>query len=132
MKVKPGFARNYLLPQGLATIATEQNKWMVQKHKERTEALLAAQVKDLRKQADAISKYSVTLEANANEEGQLYGSIVATDIAKALQAASFDISPKQILLEGTLKELGMYTVKVGLHEKVNTEVKVWVVPTATE
>ncbi|VAX42325.1 LSU ribosomal protein L9p [hydrothermal vent metagenome] len=132
VKVKPGFARNFLLPQGLATIATEHNKLMVQKHKERTEAALAAQVKQYRKQADAISKYSVTLEANANEEGQLYGSIVATNIAEALKAASFNVLPSQILLEGPLKELGMYTIKVSLHEKVQTEVKVWVVPTAAE
>ncbi len=132
VKVKPGFARNFLLPQGLATIATDHNKRMVQKHKERTEAAIASQVKGYRKQADAISKYSVTLEANANEEGQLYGSIVAANIAEALKAASFDVSPEHILLEGPLKELGMYTIKVSLHEKVQTEVKVWVVPTATE
>ena len=130
VRVKPGYARNYLLPQGLATVATAQNKQMVERHRQRMKELEASRIKDLRRQADAIGKYSVTLEANANDEGQLYGSIVAMDVSKALKSASFAIEPEQILLEGPLKELGMYTVKVNLHPKVETAVKVWVVPTA--
>ena len=130
VRVKPGYARNYLLPQGLATIATEQNKQMVEGHRQRVKDLEVSRVKDLRRQADAIGKYSITLEANANDDGQLYGSILAVDISKALQSASFAIDPEQILLDGPLRELGMYTVKVSLHPKVETAVKVWVVPTA--
>jgi len=130
VRVKPGYARNYLLPQGLATIATDQNKQMVERHRQRVKDLEASRVKDLRRQADAIGKYSITLEANANDDGQLYGSILAVDISKALQSASFAIDPEQILLDGPLRELGMYTVKVSLHSKVETAVKVWVVPTA--
>ena len=130
VRVKPGYARNYLLPQGLATIATSQNTRMVERHRQRMKELEASRIKDLHRQADAIGKYSVTLEANANDDGQLYGSIVAMDISKALQSASFTVEPEQILLEGPLRELGMYTVKVSLHPKVETAVKVWVVPTA--
>ena len=128
VRVKPGYARNYLLPQGMATVATEHNKRMVEKHRERLVALDVQQVKSLRERAEAISKYSVTLEANANKEGHLYGSIVAVDISKALRAASFAIDPEHVQLEGPLKELGMYTVKIALHAKVETAVKVWVVP----
>jgi large subunit ribosomal protein L9 len=128
VRVKPGYARNYLLPQGLATIASEHNKRMVEQHRQRLEELHVSRLKGLRRQAEAIGKYSVTLEANANKEGHLYGSIVAVDISKALQAASFDVEPEHIQLEGPLKELGMYTVKVTLHAKVETAVKVWVVP----
>ena len=73
----------------------------------------------------------VTLEANASPEGQLFGSIVARDISDALKGAGFDIQPEQIILAGPLKELGMYTINLKLHEKVTTDVKVWVVPTAT-
>jgi large subunit ribosomal protein L9 len=130
VRVKPGFARNFLLPQGLATVATEQNKRMVERHRQRLEELEAQRVKGLKDRAEAIGKYSVTLEANANEEGHLYGSIVAPDIAKALNSAGYDVNADQIKLEGPLKELGMYTVKVELHAKVKTEVKVWVVPAA--
>jgi large subunit ribosomal protein L9 len=131
VRVKPGFARNYLLPQGLATVATEHNKKMVERHKLRVADLRAQQVKDLKKRAEEISKYSITLEGNANEDGQLYGSIVATDISKALKEAGFDSKPDEIHLDGPLKELGMYTVKVVLGADVQTQVKVWVVPAAS-
>jgi large subunit ribosomal protein L9 len=130
VRVKPGYARNFLLPQGLATMASEHNKRMVEQHRVRLEELEASRLKDMRRQAEAIGKYSVTLEANANKDGHLYGSIVAVDISKALQSASFDVKPEHVQLEGPLKELGMYTVKVALHPKVETAVKVWVVPAA--
>lgn len=130
VRVKPGYARNYLLPQGLATVATDHNKLMVERHKQKLQALEVERMKQRRQRADAISKYSVTLEANANSEGHLYGSIVANDISKALKTAGFDVSPDEVRLEGPLRELGMYTVKIQLHAEVNTEVKVWVVPTA--
>ncbi len=131
VRVKPGYARNFLLPQGLATVATEHNKKMVERHKLRVAELQAQRVKQLRGQADAVSKYSVTLEANANKEGHLYGSIVATDISKALKSAGYQVEADHIKLDGPLKELGMYTVRVELHSDVKTEVKVWVVPAAT-
>ncbi len=131
VRVKPGYARNYLLPQGMATVATEHNKLMVEKHKQRLGQLEIQQVKTYRERADAISKYSVTLEANANEDGHLYGSILGVDIANALKSAGYEVEPDHIKLEGPLKELGMYTVKVELHAKAKAEVKVWVVPSAT-
>jgi large subunit ribosomal protein L9 len=130
VRVRPGYARNYLLPQGLATVATEHNKRMVEVHRQKIAELQEQRIKSLRSTGDAISKYSVTLEANANPEGHLYGSILPPDISKALKEASFPVEPDQVRLEGPLKELGMYTVKIHLHEKVQTEVKVWVVPSA--
>ena len=130
VRVKAGFARNYLLPQGLATVATEHNKRMVERHRLRLAEVAKARVKDLKTLATTISKYSVTLEANANPDGHLYGSIGPADISKALQSAGYAVNPDHIKLEGPLRELGMYTVAVQLHEKVKTEVKVWVVPTA--
>lgn len=131
VQVRPGYARNYLLPQGLATIATDHNKRMVEVHKIKIAELQKQKLQQLRTVADSISKYSVTLEANANEEGHLYGSIVGVDIAKALKAANFDVGQDNVRLEGPLKELGLYTVKIHLHSEVETEVKVWVVPSAT-
>ena len=131
VRVKPGYARNYLLPQGLATVATEQNRWMIEQHQQKLKGIEQAKIRECRSRAEQISRYSATLEANANADGQLYGSIVATDIASALQAAGYDITAEQIRLEGPLKELGMYTVKFELHPKVKSEVKVWVVPAAS-
>jgi large subunit ribosomal protein L9 len=131
VQVRAGYARNYLLPQGLATIATEHNKRMVEKHRVALAELEKQRLAELKKLADAISKYSVTIEAHANEEGHLYGSIGAADISKSLRSASFDVAPECVRLEGPLKELAMYTVKIQLHADVETEVKVWVVPSAT-
>ena len=130
VRVKPGYARNYLLPHGLATVATDNNKKLVERHAIRLADLEKQRVKQMRGRAEALSKYSVTLEANANDEGHLYGSILANDISKALKAAGHDVSADQVRLEGPLKELGMYTIKVELHPQVKTEVKVWVVPAA--
>jgi large subunit ribosomal protein L9 len=132
VKVRPGYARNFLLPQGLATVATEANKKAVEKHRANLAALAAERIKTLQKKADAVGKYSVTLEANANAEGHLYGSIMANDISKALTSAGYEIGSDDIRLDGPLKELGMYTVKIQLHADVKTEVKVWVVPTANK
>ena len=131
VRVKPGYARNYLVPQGLATVATEANKRMVESHRQRQLQVLQGKLAELKKLAEDVSKYSVTLEANATEEGHLYGSIVARDISKALKSSSFPIEATCIKLEGPLKELGMYTVRIELHPEVTADVKVWVVPVAT-
>ncbi|QDU11564.1 50S ribosomal protein L9 [Gimesia aquarii] len=130
VRVKPGYARNFLLPYGLATIATEHNERMVVQHQKRLAELEKDRLKSLKALAEKLSKHSVTMEANANEDGHLYGSIVAVDISKSLKEGGFDVDAEGVRLEGPLKELGMYTVKLQLHEKVKTEVKVWVVPAA--
>ena len=128
--VRRGYARNYLLPQGLATVATDHNRRMVEKHRENLAELAKEKLVQLKKTAEAISKYSVTIEAQANEEGHLYGSIGANDISKQLITAGYAVEPEHVRLEGPLKELAMYTVKIQLHPEIETEVKVWVVPTA--
>jgi large subunit ribosomal protein L9 len=130
VRVKPGYARNFLLPNGLATLASEANKRAVKRHQDKLEQLFQQKLKDMQGRADAIGKYSVTLEANANEEGHLYGSIMAPDISKALKSAGFPVEAEHVRLDGPLKELGMYTVKIQLHTDIKTEVKVWVVPAA--
>lgn len=130
VQVRRGYARNYLLPQGLATIATEHNKRMVEKHRSRQDELAKKRLGDLKKLGETIAKYSVTIEAHANEEGHLYGSIGAVDISKQLKTAGYPVEPDHVRLEGPLKELAMYTVKIQLHPEVESEVKVWVVPAA--
>lgn len=129
VEVRPGYALNYLLPQGLATIATEHHKRMVEKHRENLRAMELAKLKGYRDLADELAKQSITIEANANDEGHLYGSVGAHEIADALKSAGFTLAPDQIRLEGPLKELGLYTVKIHLHSEVDANVKVWVVPT---
>src|SRR5436190_6252096 len=129
--VKRGYALNYLLPQGLATVATDHHRRMVEKHRARLQEIEKARLATLRQLAEAIGKQSVTIEANANEEGHLYGSVNANEIAAALKGAGFHITTDQVRLEGPLKELGLYTVKIHLHAEIDAELKVWVVPTVT-
>lgn len=131
VRVKPGYARNYLVPMGLATIATDANKRMVESHRKRQEEALVARRKDLKTLGEKIKNYSVTLEANATEEGQLYGSIVAVDVSKALRTAGYEVTAGHVQMEGPIKSLGMYTIPINLDLEVKTEVKVWVVPTAS-
>jgi len=132
VKVRPGFARNYLLPQGLATFATPHNLRVVEKHRERLRALEAARRADLMALAAQISQRSLTIEANANEDGHLYGSVNADQIAAALKTEGFAITTEQVRIEGPLKELGLYMIKLHLGQDIDTEVKLWVVPTHTE
>lgn len=132
VKVRPGFARNYLLPQGLATFATPHNLRIVEKHRERLRQLEEARRADLVNLAAQIAQRSITIEANANAEGHLYGSVNAEQIAQTLRADNFPIDPEHVKIEGPLKELGLYTIKLALGQDVETEVKLWVVPTHTE
>lgn len=129
VKVKPGYANNYLLPQGLATVATEHHKRMVEKHKARLQAIQNQRLAGLREIADSLGKQSITIEANANDEGHLYGSVGAPDIVKALKQHEITVTADQVRLKGPLKELGLYTVQIHLGQDVEGELKVWVVPT---
>ena len=131
VEVRAGFARNYLLPQGLATVATDHHKRMVDKHKAKLMEIEKQRLSSLQALADMLSKQSITIEANANDEGHLYGSVGAPEIVSALKQASFNITTDQVRLEGPLKELGLYTVKIHLHSDIESELKVWVVPTVT-
>ena len=132
VEVKPGYAYNYLIPQGLATIATEHHKRMIEKHRARLEEIEKARLAQLKAEAQRLSQQSVTIEANATDEGHLYGSVGAADIARALKAQGFHIAPEQVRLEGPLKEVGLYTVKVRLEEEIYAEVNVWVVPASAK
>ena len=132
VKVKPGFARNYLLPQGLATFATPHNLRIVDKHRQRVRELEEARRADLVSLAAQIGQRSITIEANANAEGHLYGSVSADQIAAALRSDNFAIDADHVKIEGPLKELGLYTIKLSLGQEVEAEVKLWVVPTHSE
>ncbi|MCC7086698.1 MAG: 50S ribosomal protein L9 [Pirellulales bacterium] len=132
VEVKRGYAMNYLLPQGLATVATEHHKRMVEKHKARLLQIQNERLAGLRQLANRISEQSVTIEANANDEGHLYGSVGAPEISKALKQNDVTVTPDQVRLKGPLKELGLYTVDVHLGQDIEAQLKVWVVPTVGE
>jgi large subunit ribosomal protein L9 len=132
VKVRPGFARNFLVPQGMATFATPNNLRMVEKHRERLRQLEEARRADLQNLAAQVGQRSLTIEANANAEGHLYGSVNADQIADTLKREGFPIDAEHIRIEGPLKELGLYSIKVQLAADIVGEVKLWVVPTHSE
>ena len=132
VEVRPGYANNYLLPQGLATIATEHHKKMIEKHRARLAEVQKARLAGLQTLANELGRQSLTIEANANDEGHLYGSVGAAEIVSVLKRNNITITPEQVCLEGPLKELGLYTVKVHVGRDIEAELKVWVVPSVAD
>jgi len=132
VEVKRGYALNYLLPQGLATVATEHHKRMVEKHRAKLEEIARERLAGLRSVLDELTRTSVTIEANANDEGHLYGSVGAPEISRSLKQQDLSVAADQIILQGPLKEVGLYTVKVRLAPEVEGDLKVWVVPSSGE
>jgi large subunit ribosomal protein L9 len=128
VEVKPGYARNYLLPQGLATRATPHNLRMIERQKKKVIEDAQKRREELERLSRELAKYSISIEANANPEGHLYGSVGPEEIAAVLVKDKYGVEPSMIKLEGPLKELGLYAVKLQLAEGLETEVKVWVVP----
>src|ERR671937_2329000 len=127
VEVKPGYGRNYLLPNGLATIPTEHNLRLLERYKQRVQAAREARIADLRVLAEQIQRVTVTIEANANEEGHLYGSVGAPEIARALKAQNLNVEPEMVRLEGPIRECALYAVKLNLGHDIESEVKVLVV-----
>jgi len=132
VNVKPGFARNYLLPREKALRATDANK----KRFEGQRAQLEAENLKLREEADAVAKkmegLSVILTRQAGEAGQLYGSVNARDIAASISAAGFTVSRSQINLADPIKTLGLFDLTVNLHPEVSTTVTANVARTMEE
>jgi large subunit ribosomal protein L9 len=132
VKVRAGYARNYLLPQGLASLATKGN--VKQIDQERTALLkrAAEERSTAEAQKDQMSSISLTFERRAGEGGTLFGSVTSMDIADALQAKGYEIDRRKIVLKDPIKETGEYTVKVKLHREVTLEVPVEVTAEAGE
>ena len=127
VEVKPGYGRNYLLPNGLATVPSEHNLRLLERYKQRVSAAREARIADLRALAEQIQRVTVTIEANANEEGHLYGSVGAPEIVQALKAQNLNLEPEMVRLEGPIKECALYGVKLNLGHDIESEVKVFVV-----
>jgi large subunit ribosomal protein L9 len=127
VEVKGGFGRNYLLPRGLATIPTEHNIRLLERYKLRVAQAKEARIADLKVLAAQIGAVTITIEANANEEGHLYGSVGAPEVSKALKGKNLDVSPEMVRLEGPIKQIALYEVKLSLGYDIETAVKVLVI-----
>ncbi len=127
VEVAAGYGRNFLLPQGFAVEVTKDNLHRFEGMKRRLLALEEETKQKFQVLAKELEKASCTIIANASEEGHLYGSVAARDIAKQYASEGLEIEPKCILLEEPIKELGIYKVRIRLHPEVECEAKVWVV-----
>src|SRR5579884_1779905 len=128
VEVKPGYGRNYLLPRGLATVPTPHNLRLLERYKIRVKQAREARIADLKALAEQIAKMAgITIEANANEEGHMYGSVAAPEVSKGLKAKGMPIDQEMVKLEGPIKETGLYAVKLNLGYEIETEVKVAVI-----
>ena len=127
VEVAAGYGRNYLLPQGLAVEVTADNVNRFEGMRRRLIALEQETKEKFEVLAKEIEKASCTVVTNASEEGHLYGSVSARDIAAQFAAEDIEIEPKSILLAEPIKELGIYMVRIRLHPDVECEAKVWVV-----
>jgi large subunit ribosomal protein L9 len=128
VKVRPGFARNYLLPQGLATFATPHNLRIIEQHRERLRKIEEAKRADLVNIAAQISRQEIMIHANANEEGHLYGSVNADQIAAALREHHYPIEEAHVKLEGPIKEMGQFQIRIQLAPDIEGMAHLWVVP----
>lgn len=127
VSVKPGYARNYLVPKGLAYEANDVNLKRIGREREQAARRSAVELDAARESARAIEGVSITFTARAGEEGKLFGSITSSDIAEKLAEQGVEIDRRQIQLDEPIKALGVFTVPVRLHSEVRPELKVWVV-----
>jgi large subunit ribosomal protein L9 len=125
--VSNGFARNYLLPRGIAFQATEGNKKRISQEKARLEQAESQRRDSAQDIAKKLEEVSITFAARVGEEGKLFGSVTTGDIADQLAAQGFTVERRQIDLHEPIKSLGVYRVPIKLHADVKPEIKVWVI-----
>ncbi len=127
VRVANGYARNYLLPRGLALQATEQNKKRIETERKRKVIQAGKEKVRLEEFAKLLEKTPCTVKKQVGENERLFGSVTAIDIVKALKAEGIGLDKKTVLLKEPLKSLGIYDVPVRLHPEITTKLKVWVV-----
>jgi large subunit ribosomal protein L9 len=124
VKVKDGFARNFLLPRKKALRANEANRKVFEANRARIESDNANRRGDAEKQATSFKDASVTLIRQASNTGQLYGSVAVRDLIDALEAAGHKVTKSQVVLDKPIKSIGLYEVRVALHPEVAVAVRV--------
>ncbi|HEY2374395.1 MAG TPA: 50S ribosomal protein L9 [Gemmatimonadaceae bacterium] len=127
VKVKNGYARNYLLPHNLAYEATPGNLKRIQQERARLEAAEGQRRDSAQEVATKLEQVSLTFSARVGEEGKLFGSVTASDIAQQLDQQGFHVEKRQIDLHEPIKSLGVYRVPIRLHADVKPEIRVWVI-----
>ena len=126
VKVREGFARNFLFPNKLAFLATTGNLKKIEMQRVKRAALVEQEKKEAQGLAEKLSKVSATVTVEVNDLEKLYGSVSEADIAKALEVEGHKVDKKSIILEKPINELGIYEVAIRLHPEVTAKIRLWV------
>ena len=127
INVKPGYARNFLIPNGLAMLASDKN---LKRYENEKKQMFWRQEKEKRQSeelAKTLENVSCTITVQVGEEDKMFGSVTSQNIAEALEAQGYSVDKRKIILEEPIKSLGIYSVPIKLHTDVEAKVKVWVV-----
>ncbi len=127
VKVAKGFARNYLIPQGLAVLASEKMVMAIQREQVLEESRKARDIQKAKDLAKTLRKISCTIVKQVSEGDRLFGSVTPLDIVKSLESEGVHLDKKQIILDEPIKTLGIYPVKVKLTSEIESVLKVWIV-----
>ena len=127
VEVKDGYARNYLLPKGIALLATQANIKRLETESKQKEFRKNRALKKATELAEKINKLSLTIPMQVGEEDKVFGAVTSQEIAQLLADKGYSIDKKQIQLDEPIKALGIYEVPIKLHTEVNTAVKLWVI-----
>lgn len=127
IKVKPGFARNFLIPNGLALRSSKQNLAVAEEKKRNKEARVNREVKAHQELANKLSKIEVTIEVQVGEEERLFGSVSSLDIHKALEDKGVEVDRHNILLDEPIKSLGIYHIPIKITAELAPDIKLYVI-----
>ena len=128
VKVKPGYGRNFLLPQGKAALATPENMQAIEKRRAELEKAAAEELTTARSRATSLEGIELVIPANAGSEGKLFGSVGPIDIADAFEKVQVEVQRSEVRMpDGPIHDLGEFTVGVHLHPEINVEVNIRVV-----
>ena len=127
VKVKPGFARNMLIPKGIALRASKRNLAIAKEQKQISEIRMHRELAHFEQLAEKISNTEITIEAQVGEEDKMFGSITNQDVQKSLKDKGIDVDRSAIILDEPIKSLGIYHVKVKVSSEINGDVKIYVI-----
>lgn len=130
IKVKPGYARNYLIPKGKATTATPANIARFEARRAELERVAAEQWARAKARSEQLAELIVTLSVKTGSEGRLFGSVGAADIANAVSAAGIELQKHEVRLSGPIRQIGEYDVDLHLHNEVKSQIRVNVIAEA--
>jgi large subunit ribosomal protein L9 len=126
VNVAPGYARNFLIPRGLAAPATDENRRQIEAQRKSEEKQLAEARKEMADAARQIEQTSCTISAPASPEGHLFGSVGPEQIAAAFKADDLPVEPKQVLLDEPIREVGVFLAKIKITGDLAVTIRVWV------